>query len=505
MSWLKNLFNRGEAGPARAPVPEAEKPAVRVVEAAGAQSVEDDEGWSRLSGDYAGSRRDLAPMQQDRMQRIAEWLWQSNLLANRLVELPLAYLLAEGVTLQCKDPDNQNLLDNFWLDPINNFPLKLEARARDLALKGEQCYIAHVNIGNGTVRLGYLDPCNIAHVVMDPDNPEQPIGVVTKKDAKGKHHKYRVIVLGDDADLFTDRTVKIRSEDFVDGECFLYQVNKLATGTRGRSDLLAQADWLDAYDEFLFGEFDRARYLRAFVWDLEVKSAVDTDVQKRAKSFKPPTPNSTFVHNENEKLTAVAPELQAAETAEAARVFRNHVLGGATMPEHWFGGGGDVNRAAASEMGGPTFKMYTARQKMLKLMLENMGRYVLWKAASTGTVDWSDDKFKVTAVFPELVNHDVTKFASAMQQVTTTVISLIDAGLLTEERALLLVADIAQRFGQEIDAKAELIAARAEKAKRQADKAKSDAFNLTGDERDLLKGGNAKPGAEPAKVVEPAT
>lgn len=496
MSWLKKVLGREDA-PA-VPAPQVEQPEKRVVESAGAQSNEDDEGWTRLSGDYAGSRRDLAPMRQDRMQRIAEWLWQSNLLANRLVELPLAYLLAEGVTLQCTDEDNQKLLDGFWRDPINNFPLKLEARARDLALKGEQCYIAHVNTGNGVVRLGYLDAGNIAHVVMDPDNPEQPIGVVTKKDAKGKHHKYRVIVLGEDSDLFSDRTVKIRADDFQDGECFLYQVNKLVTGTRGRSDLLAQADWLDAYDEFLFGEFDRARYLRAFVWDLQVTGSQKEDITARAKTFKPPSANSTFVHNENEKLTAVAPELQSADTAEAARVFRNHVLGGATMPEHWFGGGGDVNRAAAAEMGGPTFKVYTARQKMLKLMLEDMGRFVLWKAASTGSVDWSDDKFKVTAVFPELVNHDVTKFASAMQQVATTVTSLIEAGLLTEERALLLIADIAQRFGQEIDAKAELAAAKAEKATRDAKKARDDSFNLPADQRDLLQRGDAKPAVAPA-------
>ena len=123
---------------------------------------------------------------------------------------------------------------------------------------------------------------------------------------------------------------------------------------------------------------------------------------------------------------------------------------------------------------------------------------MLWKAASTGSVDWSDDKFKVTAVFPELVNHDVTKFASAMQQVATTVTSLIEAGLLTEERALLLIADIAQRFGQEIDAKAELAAAKAEKATRDAKKAKDDSFNLPADQRDLLQRGDAKPVVAPA-------
>lgn len=500
MKWWQKLV-----GAADAAAPAETTPVVKAVrEAAGAQSRDEEEGWRRLSGNNPGTRRDLTPMRQDRMQHIAEWLWQSNLMANRLVELPLAYLLAEGVSLQCKDPDHQKLLDAFWLDPINNFPLKLEARARDLALKGEQCYIANVNSGNGMVRLGYLDAGNIATVVMDPDNPEQPIGVVTKKDTRGTAYKYRVIVLGEDSELFSERTTKIRAEDFTDGDCFLYQVNKLATGTRGRSDLLAQADWLDAYDEFLFGEFDRARWLRSFVWDLEIKGAQATDIEKRSKTFKPPEPNSTFIHNEQETLTAVAPELQAADTAEAARVFRNHVLGGATMPEHWFGGGGDVNRAAAGEMGEPTFKMYTARQKMLKMMLEDMGRYVLWKSVATSaTVDWSDDKFTVTAVFPELVNKDVTKFASAMAQVSTTVVTLITAGLLTEERALKLIADIAQRFGQDIDAKAELEAARAEKAKRDADKAKSDAFNLTQDERDLLAektGQGAPPPAVPAQA-----
>ena len=171
-------------------------------EAAGSQSSADEPGWTRLSGmDGAGgyNRRDLTPLSQERMQRLAEWLWQSNLLANRLTELPLAYLLAEGVSISCKDAKHQKLLDAFWNDPINNWPAKLEARVRDLALTGEQCYITHVNEASGFVRIGYLEPRRIAHVVMDPDNPEQPIGVVTTRDDHGKYWKYRVVVLGEDA------------------------------------------------------------------------------------------------------------------------------------------------------------------------------------------------------------------------------------------------------------------------------------------------------------------
>ena len=478
------------------------EPAEPLREAAAAQGHDDGAGWRRLSGDgLAGMNdRDLAPMAQDRMQKLAEYLWQSNLLANRLVELPLAYLLAEGVTLQCKDPDHQLALNAFWSDPINNWPLKLEGRVRALGLLGEQCYIANVREGDGFVRLGYLDPRQIATVVNDPDNPEQPIGVVTKRDNRGRQYKYRVVVLGKDEELFSANTTRIRAEDFKDGECLLYQVNKFPNGSRGRSDLLGQMDWLDAYDEFLFNELDRIGYLRNFVWDVTLNGADDPKVKEFEKNFVPPGPNSVYVHNDQVKLEAKSPTLQAADTSQSARLLRNHVLGGSTTPEHWFGGGGDVNRAAASEMGEPTFKMYSMRQSKLKLMLEEIGRFVLWSQAQVQgtTPDWASDDWQVTAVFPELLNRDITKFASAMQAAVSAVIQMIDAGLLTEETALKIVADVAQRFGQDFDAKTELEAARAEAAERKAKRLAEDSFNLPESLRDQLATGTAKPAAAPA-------
>ena len=452
---------------------------VKVQEASSSQGA-DEPGWRRLTGDGLASYndRDLMPMQQDRMQRLAEYLWQSNLLANRLVEIPLAYLLAEGVQLECGDEDHNKLLQAFWNDPINNFPLKLEARIRALSLLGEQCYTLHVNEANGFLRLGYLDPRQIAHVILDPDNTEQPIGVVTKKDARGKAYKYKVAILGEET-CFSSRTQAIRTSDFADGQCLLFQVNKLPNGSRGRSDLLAQMDWLDAYDSFLFGEIDRVDFLKRFVWDVTLNGADDTAVKAFEKNFKAPAPNSTFVHNDSVKLEAKSPQLNAAETNESARLLRNHVLGGGTMPEHWFGGGGDVNRASASEMGEPTFKVYTARQSAIKLMLQTMGRIVLMNQISSGAeVDWSDPKWQVNVRFPELVNKDITKFAAAMQSVTAAALQVVEAGLLSEERALQLIADVAGRFGQEIDAAQELLKAKKEKAQRQA----SDAFNLPADE-----------------------
>lgn len=449
-------------------------------EAALTQGGGDESGWRRLTGDGFGqlNERDLQPMAQDRMQKISEYLWQNNLLANRLIELPIAYLLAEGVSLQCVDDEHQKVLNAFWSDPINNWPMKLEGRVRALSLQGEQCFIANVREGDGFVRMGYLDPRQIATVVNDPDNPEQPIGVVTKRDGRGRQFKYRVIVLGKDEELFTVNTARIRQEEFQDGEVMLFQLNKFPNGSRGRSDLLGHMDWLDAYDEFMFAELDRVHYLRAFVWDLTVKGGDDALVAKYEREFKPPAPNSTHVHNDSVELKPLSPNLQAQDTSDTARLLRNHVLGGGTMPETWFGGGGDVNRSTASEMGEPTFKMYSMRQGFLKRMLEEIGRYVLWcRTQTTGeTVDWSDDRWQVTAVFPELLNRDITKFASAMQSVCASVIQIVSAGMMTEETALKIVADIAQRFGQDFDAKTELANARKEAQERDQKRAAADVF-----------------------------
>ncbi len=176
-------------------------------------------------------------------------------------------------------------------------------------------------------------------MVNDPANPEQPIGVVTKRDSRGRVYKYRVIVLGDAtssstptlcaSELRTSRTATLRSPG-----------QQSCPAAAEAAAILGQMDWLDACDDFLFSELDRIGHLRSFVWDVTMTGADEAAVTKFEKTFVPPGPNSTFVHNDTVKLEAKTPDLQAADTTQSARLLRNHVLGGSTTPEHWFGGGG---------------------------------------------------------------------------------------------------------------------------------------------------------------------
>ena len=449
----------------------AEDTPARFVEAV-STDVDDEDGWRALTGDDS---RDLSPLTQDRMQAMVHFLWERNPGANRMIELPIAFLIAEGVALKAENDDAQQVLDDFWADPINAMDMNLDTFVRELAMYGEQCWPVFVNEIDGAVRLGYLDPRLIDKVVMDPDNPRMPVGIVTKKDAKGRYKKYRVIVAGPES-VFTQRTQAARA-GFTDGECFYFRVNHTGAGKRGRSDLLHVADWADAYEQYLFGEMERFDHLRAFVWDVTLTGADDAGIKKFARENPPPKPGSQRVHNDSVKYEAVSPSLNAVDGAEGARMFRNHVLSGGSIPEHWFGGGGDVNRAVGAEMGEPVFKIMSLRQRKWKHILEAVGRYVLWRHYSAGhDTDYADERLQCEAIFPELTARDTTKYAAAMQQVVAGAVVAVAEGLLTRETAVGLIAAIAGRLGVEFDAAEELKAAMEEHADAEAKRREDDAF-----------------------------
>lgn len=441
----------------------------QVVEAAGATVIDDDEGeWRRLSG---AADRDLSPLTQDRMQRLAIYQWERNLLANRLIELPVAYLLAEGVSVAVEDADAQAIVNRMWRDPINDMDASVDALARELLLFGELALPVFTNPANGQIRIASIDPADIETVVTDPDNRRIVIGLVLRRDRKGEGRRFRVIHQGPEADLFTERTQAIRAT-FTDGECLYTSINRLTHGSRGRSHLLAQIDWLDAYDQFLFGELDRVGFLRAFVWDVTLSGATEEQVKTRARQITPPRPGSVRVHNDAEVWNAVSPQLGAGDTGEHARLFRNHILGGATYPEHWYGGAEDVNRSTGESMSEPTYKVMSQFQRRFGLFLEQLARLAINRAFSPSGEDFAIDPYDpdpllVPSVqWPELTTKDTTRYAAALSQTVVGAAAAVERGLLTEATAVRLIASLAAKLGVEIDATSELRDARVERDAR---------------------------------------
>lgn len=418
----------------------------------------EEEGFTKLTG---GKDRSLSSLTQERMQELAVFLWKSNPLANRIIELPLVYLLAEGVTMNVQDETAQQWLNEFWNDPINQMDIKLPKKVREMSLFGEQCWPVFKNPTNGAVRLGYLDPGLIKEVKTDPDNTEQPIGVVTKAlGRKRKSKKYRIIVPGSE-NIFGEEAKKIR-EEFNDGECFYFNINALSSSSRGLSDLLATMDWLDLYDKALFGEVERWDALRSFIWDVTLRGATEETVKKRASEIEVPSSGGVRVHNDAETWQAVTPDLQAANGAENARTVRNHILGGSTLPEHWYGGGGDVNRSTAGEMGEPTFKTFKFRQTEWKHILETVCFYAIYsRLEKTGNIPEDLRNYRPVAQFPELTHRDTSVYAAALQQTVVAVGIAVEKSMMTEETAVAVIGSMISRIGIEVNPAKELEQARA--------------------------------------------
>jgi hypothetical protein len=412
----------------------------------------EDLGFRRLS---ESSDRDLPPLTQDRMVEIAHYLAQVNPLAHWLIETNKDFVIGEGLRLEADDAatdtELQDVLDEHWYDPINNWPAFQEDVARELGIFGEQIWPVFTHRTTGRVRLSSIDPALVSKVIIDPDNARIPIGVAIKKSLGSRTERVlRIIYDDDDAALFSKRTQRLRA-GMTDGECFYSSVNKLSTASRGISDLLHLFDWLDGYDQFLFDMLERTASLGAFVWDVLLKGADEAAIRKWLADNGPPRRNSVRAHNEGVEWNAVAPDFKAYETDEAARLLRNQILGGAGIPEHWYGGGGDVNRAVGAEMGEPTYKRLASRQRRIKGMIERVADYQITQAVLAGRLRGVADPYAYSVVVPEMISKDLTKIGSVIASLASALSLAKTDGLIDEATAQRIFATPVGQLGVEIN------------------------------------------------------
>lgn len=408
-----------------------------------------DAGWRRLSE----RDRDLNPIKLDRQREIAVYLWTHNPVARRIIETMVEWIVGEGVSITADDEDTKALLESMWNHPVNRWDLKLPMRVRELFLMGEQAWPVFRNQFSGVLVMGGLDPSKIKEVVTDPDNVEAPIGVIQKAPVGHHERRLKTVLRGDELEILSPAAQRER-ESFTDGELFLFQVNKLSSQTRGSSELFVLADWIDAYEDLLFAMIQVEKNRANVLWDVELAGATDEEIQDRLKTIKPPKPLTVRVHNEKEKWTLNGAKGDSGSgSAEGARLFRNHVLGGAAIPEHWYGGGGDVNRATAAEMGTPTEKAMTAKQKVVRYTLEDVLHAQVEAGIHAGALrEHPDLRSGVGITMPDLSPRDISRVATGLQQVAAALMVARGEGWVDDATGSKVMASLISHLGVEADA-----------------------------------------------------
>ncbi|MFQ5694262.1 MAG: hypothetical protein ACE5IM_14650, partial [Nitrospinota bacterium] len=314
-------------------------------------------------------------------------------------------MVGKGISYSHRHPALQAVLNLHWRDSVNAWDIHQHALVRDLGLFGELCLPVFVNRADGHVRLGVLDAGRIAQVKTDPDNVRVTTAVVRKGRERVEDRTFQVVRL--------DENPASQAFGRLAGDCFYFAVNKTSTATRGTPDLLALADFLDAYDQFIFDDMERTVLAKRFIFDLTVDGADVKKLREKATQLKDLKPGAVYAHNKQESLQAVAPDMKHLDTSRAAREYRGHILGGAGFAEHFLGRGEDVNRATAAEMADPIVKRIKSRQQFVAHMIEMILRFALdqW---------WTYNPESRASVSPELISSDPERVNAVLHDFSVT-------------------------------------------------------------------------------------
>lgn len=419
-------------------IDEIKKQAVRET-VAGARK--EDVGWRTLTED---TKRDLTPLTQERMQDIAFYLYDRNPVAHRILEMTKDFVVGEGISFTGENDKVEKVLKEFWDDPVNAWDLKQGQRVMELGLYGEQFYPAAVNVIDGRVRMGYLDPAAVAKVIQDPENVEIIRQVKRKGSITRVQKTYDVVNVDEDLKSPTYWELK--------GDIFFFAINKVANALRGRSDLFCLADWIDGYDQFLFNRLERSHLMNVFLWDVTLEGMGQPEIDEWLKKQGIPKPASMRAHNEKVTWKAVVPELGAHDASEEAKLFRNMILGGAGFPPHWFAGGEGITRATALEMSTPVIKRLKSRQRYFRYMIELIFKFVIAQAVVHKTLGKDVDRSFAVGL-PKLLEKDVYTLSLGLKFIIGALETGMEKHWIDEKDAKRIFAYMMSQLGLEIKAK----------------------------------------------------
>jgi hypothetical protein len=411
--------------------------------------------------------RDLNPVMHDRMQAVCFYLSVTTPFGKRIIRIMVDHIVGEGFKVSAEDPAVQEVADRFWKDSTNNMDENVDALCQEILTFGELCIPVAVNPIDGMVRLGYIDPQNIDSVefaLMQTASGQEitTASAVLLRERVGEVGRRRLEIIHVDEDPNSPTFGEQK------GDCFYFAINKAKSASRGISELFALADWVDVFDQMVFDYADRVRLLNSFVWDYTVKGADQpaVDAMQKRVTKSPPRQGGVQVHNDQLSIEARTPDLKGADMSEAARVVKQYGLGGAGMPSWFFADPGDANRAVAQEMAGPTGKMLTNKQNMMKRIITAIVDFAIGQARVHGVLGSATDLTWKLQV-PDISVQDTGLVATALQAMANALGMAEDRGWIRGETSARAFQSVLTQVGVEVD-QDEYDQAQQEKQDRQA-------------------------------------
>jgi len=426
----------------------------------------DDNKWRGITQ----SRRDLQPIEQDRLIEIANYLAAQNPLGNKIRKTRRDFVIGDGIQIDAEDKKIiQPLIDEFFCDSVNNLDEFQIQMVDYLGINGELYIPTFVNDFSGAVQLGWIDPIEVEQVFPDRHNRRIMREVWMKPGAgAGYSAYYDLSVKRKYAIINRDANPHSKSANYRVGDIFQFKINCAPDATRGRSDFEPVADIIDAWDQATFNDLERVQLLLNFIWDVKLTGKSEPDIQKWLETQTAPAPGSIRAHNENVEWDAVAPDLKFTETRMLANGIRKDALGASDLSDFFFGITEGANRASSENLELPILKALSARQRQVRAIFREIIDYVIDQVALKRPVikrqienGRLSRKFKI--VMPELSTKDMSRVGSVVAQITASLDMAVERGWIAQETAAQIFASFIAQFGIEYDVDEEMAKAKAEK------------------------------------------
>lgn len=342
------------------------------------------------------ARGDWAALQRDALDA-----WRTNPLARRLVSLVTAYTVGDGIRLSSTHAQFDSFLRAFQAQAT---PGGIESDLADWS--DELCRCGELFLA--------LFPDTATGMSLVRAIPAQAIDEIRWLEGDYRTElAYRDISGGVGAEHWW-RSPAHPEVGWDEPVLLHFAVNRPVGALRGESDLAPILPWLRRYSRWLEDRVRLNASVRAFLWVVNAPARVRAQLAEQFRQ--PPEAGTVILADENERWSAVSPNLHATDSAADGRAIRWMIAaGGPGTALLDLGEGEDSNLATGQVMQEQKRRFLRRRQRVLVQMLSHLALTAYARhAALTGApaAVTSDD---LTVDAPDISPEDNAQLAQAAQ------------------------------------------------------------------------------------------
>ena len=334
-----------------------------------------------------------------RIQREALEAWRVNPLARRLVSLVTSYTVGDGIRLSSAYAPLDGFLRHFWADAENRLDLELPEWSDELSRSGELFLALFTDPETGRSSVRAVPAPAIERIAWLEGDYRTELAYRDLSGGLGAERWWK-------SPLHPEASI-------AEPVMLHYAVNRPVGALRGESDLAPILPWLRRYARWLEDRVRLNASVRAFVWVVNAPGRIRTQLAEQYRT--PPEPGTVIIADENEKWSAVTPNLHAADAEMDGRAIRWMIAAagpGTALLD--LGEGEDSNLATGQVMQEQKRRFLRRRQRFLVHVLIDLSLHAFARwAAATGAPVRPVSVEDVTALAPDISPEDNAQLAQS--------------------------------------------------------------------------------------------